>query len=187
MKKNTKNNSDLWPAKTPISLGIDPVGSETSPCAYIALVSKCKDIFFSNKQFETRPGPTLCRILIWVQTGCKGYQGTTLADIELNSYAVTLKGLISSVRFKPRGLNPYFTTSYIVAVPGHIAQAVTCLATDASLTADPGVASLIPARSHTFVEIDHEIISSAILLPSAESFKKDCCQLQAKVCARSTG
>ena len=34
----------------------------------------------------------------------------------------------------------------------------------ASLTADPGVASLIPARSHTFVEIDHEIISTLILL-----------------------
>ena len=57
----------------------------------------------------------------------------------------------------------------------------------ASLTADPGVASSIPARSHTFVEIDHEIISTVILLPSAESFKKGCCQLQAKVCARSTG
>ena len=53
--------------------------------------------------------------------------------------------------------------------------------------ADPGVASSIPARSHTFVEIDHEIISTIILLPSAKSFKKDCCQLQAKVCARSTG
>ena len=52
---------------------------------------------------------------------------------------------------------------------------------------DPGVASSIPARSHTFVEIDHEIISAVILLPSAESFKKGCCQLQAKVCARSTG
>ena len=36
-------------------------------------------------------------------------------------------------------------------------------------------------------EIDHEIISTVILLPSAESFKKGCCQLQAKVCARSTG
>ena len=63
----------------------------------------------------------------------------------------------------------------------------TCLATYASLAADPGVASSIPARSHTFVEIDHEIISTVILLPSAESFKKGCCQLQAKVCARSTG
>ena len=47
-----------------------------------------------------------------------------------------------------------------------------------------GVASSIPARSHTFVEIDHEIISTVILLPSAESFMKGCCQLQAKVCAQ---
>ena len=66
-------------------------------------------------------------------------------------------------------------------------QSVLCLATDASLTADPEVASSIPARSHTFVEIDHEIISTVIFLPSAESFKKGCCQLQAKVCARNTG
>ena len=70
---------------------------------------------------------------------------------------------------------------------GRVAQSVTCLATDACLTADPGVASLIPARSHTFVEIDHEIISTVILLPSADSFKKGCCQLQAKVCAQITG
>ena len=47
--------------------------------------------------------------------------------------------------------------------------------------------SLTLDKSHTFVEIDHEIISTVILLPSAESFKKGCCQLQAKVCARSTG
>ena len=39
-----------------------------------------------------------------------------------------------------------------------------CLATDASLTADPGVASSIPAWSHTFVEIDY-----CIIIPSAES------------------
>ena len=39
------------------------------------------------------------------------------------------------------------------------------LATDASLTADSGIANAIPARSHTFVEIDHEIISTVILLP----------------------
>ena len=70
---------------------------------------------------------------------------------------------------------------------GRIAQSVTCLATDACLTADPGVASLIPVRSHTFVEIDHEIISTVNLLPSADSFKKGCCQLQVKVCARITG
>ena len=40
---------------------------------------------------------------------------------------------------------------------------------------------------HTFVQIDHEIISTVILLPSAGSFKKGCCQLQAKVCAQITG
>ena len=68
-----------------------------------------------------------------------------------------------------------------------VAQSVTCLATDACLTADPGVASSIPARSLTFVEIDHEIISTVILLPSADLLKKGCCQLQAKVCARITG
>ena len=52
------------------------------------------------------------------------------------------------------------------------------------LTAYPGIASLIPARSHTYMEIDHEIISM-VILPSAELFKKGCCQLQAKVCAQS--
>ena len=49
-------------------------------------------------------------------------------------------------------------------LPGRVAQSVTCLATDACLTADPGVASSIPVRSHTFVEIDHEMISTVILL-----------------------
>ena len=63
---------------------------------------------------------------------------------------------------------------------GRVAQSVTCLATDACLTADPGVASSIPVWSHTFVEFDHEIISTVILLPSADLFKKGCCQLQAK-------
>ena len=69
--------------------------------------------------------------------------------------------------------------------PGRVAQSVTCLATDACLTADPGVA--VPVRSFIFVEIDHEIISTVILLPSAGLFKKACCQLQAKVCAQITG
>ena len=64
---------------------------------------------------------------------------------------------------------------------------VTWLATDAYVTVDPGVASSISALSQSFVENDHEIISKGILLPSAESFKKVCCQLQAKVYARSTG
>ena len=64
---------------------------------------------------------------------------------------------------------------------GRIAQSVTCL------TTDPGVANLISALSHTFVEIDHEIITIVILFPSTDSFKKGCCQLQAKVCTRSIG
>ena len=67
-----------------------------------------------------------------------------------------------------------------------VAQSVTRQATDASLTSDPEVASSIPVRSHTFVEIDHEI-SSTVILPSAEPFKKGCCQLQGKVCAQITG
>ena len=46
---------------------------------------------------------------------------------------------------------------------GCLVQLVMCL------TADPGVTNSIPARSHTFAEIDHEIISTAILLPSADS------------------
>ena len=33
-----------------------------------------------------------------------------------------------------------------------------------SPTADPGVASLIPDQSYTFVEIDYEIVSTVILL-----------------------
>ena len=72
-------------------------------------------------------------------------------------------------------------------IKGRVAQSVTCLATDAFLTANPGVASSIPARYHTFVEIDHEIISTVILIPSADLFKKGCCQLHAKVCAQITG
>ena len=62
--------------------------------------------------------------------------------------------------------------NHTILVPGRVAQSVTCLATDACLTADPGVTSLIPARSHTFVEIDHEIISTVILLPSADSSRR---------------
>ena len=48
--------------------------------------------------------------------------------------------------------------TFCVHVPGRVAQSIACL------TSDPGVAISIPARSHTFVETDHEIISTAILL-----------------------
>ena len=63
-------------------------------------------------------------------------------------------------------------------LPGRVAQSVTCQASDACLTADPMVVSSIHARYHTFVEIDHEIISTVILLHSADL---------AKVCAQITG
>ena len=69
---------------------------------------------------------------------------------------------------------------------GRVAQSATCLVTDACLTANPGVTSSILAWSHTIVEIDHEMISTVILLPSADLFKKGCCQLQGNVCARIT-
>ena len=51
------------------------------------------------------------------------------------------------------------------------------------LNADPGVASPSQAPSPTFLEINLEIISTAILLTSAD--QKGCCQLQVKVCAQS--
>ena len=54
-------------------------------------------------------------------------------------------------------------------IPGCLGQFVMCLATDVNLTADPGVVSSIPDRSHTFVEIDHEKNFRVILLPYVES------------------
>ena len=46
---------------------------------------------------------------------------------------------------------------------GYVPQSVSCL------IADPRVTSSIPAWSHTFAEINHEIISTAIFLPSTDS------------------
>ena len=82
-----------------------------------------------------------------------------------------------SVKYFTGGLKP---VSQRQPLPGRVAQSVKCPATDACLTAIPGVASSIPARSHTFVEIDDEIISTVILLPSTDSFKKGCCQSKRK-------
>ena len=48
-------------------------------------------------------------------------------------------------------------------------RSITCLTAETCLTANPGVVSSIPARSNTFVEIDHETISKVILLPSSDS------------------
>ena len=73
----------------------------------------------------------------------------------------------------------YTALSHEKILPGHVAQSVTCLATDASLTADPGIASSIPTRPY-FMEIDLGIISTVILLPSPESFKKGCWSVPGK-------
>ena len=48
-------------------------------------------------------------------------------------------------------------------------QSVTSWTADMCLSPNPGVRSSIPAGSNTFVEIDNEIFSTAILLPSADS------------------
>ena len=65
------------------------------------------------------------------------------------------------------GLCPFYdmhTMQFIAS------QALGCIAQSVIyLTADPGVASSIPVGSHTFTEIDHEIISTAIFLPSSDS------------------
>ena len=53
--------------------------------------------------------------------------------------------------------------SHSVRSKGRITQSVMLL------TADAGVVSLIPARSHTFMEIEREIIFTAVLLPFADS------------------
>ena len=58
---------------------------------------------------------------------------------------------------------------HLAVLPGSIAQSVMCLTADTCLTANPGVVSSILGRSHTFEEIEHEILSSDILLPFADS------------------
>ena len=62
----------------------------------------------------------------------------------------------------PKGAVSSGSTLFATETYYCVAQSVTCLATDANLTADQGMASSIPARSHPFVEIDHEIISMVI-------------------------
>ena len=60
-------------------------------------------------------------------------------------------------------VNLFAFTATCLLLPGGVTQSVMCL------SADIGIVSSILARSHTSVEIDHEIISTAILLPSADS------------------
>ena len=55
-------------------------------------------------------------------------------------------------------------TWQIFFIPYRVTQSVRCLTTDMCLTAYPGVSNSVPAGSHTFAGIDHELISTVILL-----------------------
>ena len=66
--------------------------------------------------------------------------------------------------------NEYIYYMYFFTGPRSTVDNVSAI--DASLTPDPRVVSLMLAKSHTFVEIDHEIISTAILIPSAEHSRR---------------
>ena len=48
--------------------------------------------------------------------------------------------------------------NFYIFKPDPVAQSIECL------IADPGVMGSIPAQPHTFIEIDHEIFSTVILL-----------------------
>ena len=76
------------------------------------------------------------------------------------SFTVSPQDNILFINTRPRGYKTFFHTHLLL---GRLAQLVMCL------TADPGDASSIPARSDTFVEIDQEIISVTNNLPSADS------------------
>ena len=78
-----------------------------------------------------------------------------LGKIAWVRYDFLSQGKISDISY-PKCMKCFYN-------PGCVVQSVTCL------TADPGVANSIPAQSHTFMEIDYEIISTTILLPSADS------------------
>ena len=78
-----------------------------------------------------------------------------------NSTGISIRcgHLVDSMRRKI-ALIPFFPKKECKALKNQLVFTVLIyFAADTCLTADPGVASSIMARSHTFVEIDHEIIS----------------------------
>ena len=87
---------------------------------------------------------------------------------EMNISSVLSDFIILAVLTNTSRLQTYIARQFTKKISlGRIAQSVTCLTADICLAVDPGVASSIRAWSHT--EIYHEIISTAILLPSADS------------------
>ena len=78
----------------------------------------------------------------------------TICDVSLEKQ--TVYGILCILIFLCKGareINKIFLCDMGLqcSMPGRIGKSVTCLATDVSLTADPGVMSLIQAHSHTFV------------------------------------
>ena len=72
--------------------------------------------------------------------------------------------------------------NYLPLVGPYLEHTGLCSADSSKFDCRSRVASLIPARSHTFMEIDRAIISMVSLhLPLI-----GCCQLQAKVCVQIT-
>ena len=65
-----------------------------------------------------------------------------------------------------------FCLPFSWCLQGHLAQSVMYLAADTCLTSDPVVARSIQVWSHTFVVIDHEIVSTLILLLLSEGLLK---------------
>ena len=85
-----------------------------------------------------------------------------LTNLNFNLICYCIWSLIANpnkivTNIKPKILLMLLTINSL-DLPGPVEQSV------ASQTADPGITSLIPAQSHTFVDIDHEIISTVILL-----------------------
>ena len=135
-----------------------------------------KNIQAKNSEFTLRTANKLGGGWVTISYMERSYKAICQRDDLKTNYNLSF----CMVGYKQDKVDPAFRKEN--DIPGRVAQSVTCLATDACLTAIPGVASSISARSH--MEIDHEIIYTVILLPSADSFKKGCCQLQAKVCAQ---
>ena len=75
---------------------------------------------------------------------------------------VSIFELVSSIRYKLTCV--YSEDSNLNHSEFALGPGRTCNPWICSLTVDPGAASSIPARSHTFLEIYHEIISTVILL-----------------------
>ena len=141
---------------------------------------KTEAVIFTLKNLEVYPQPSFDNSLIKFVDDQKHLGITFSSNGQCHTHIENVANTAAKILFIMRKLK--YTLSGNV-----LSQLVTCLATVASLPADPGVASSILTLSHTFVKIDYEKNSMVILLSSAKSFKKGCSQLQAKVCARSTG